>query len=310
MTIAIIGGGGFIGRRMTHALRGRGFRVVVIDRVAGDVWADITEQRAVVAAVPRDTRLVVHLAALLSSRCEAAPREAFEVNVGGLANVIAAASDLPARPGVLFASSIAVFSGRCAGDNTPVSPTSVYGTTKAIGELMTSDATRRGEVVGASVRFPTVVGRSGKSEAASGFASAVLARGAASCTVRAEVRPQTAIVVASIQSVVDNLCMLAECAYRGVPIPLRMNLPGLSVTAAELARASAEEWPHVMPVRWADERTVAESLVTSWPARWTAEAAEAMAMASDCDIKVLARRAREAVDAEQHKAGGGPPSQG
>ena len=94
---------------------------------------------------------------------------------GGAAYAIA----LGSKPRIVFASSIAVFGGKSmpkqVGDDTKQVPQTTYGMTKAIGELLVNDYSRKGFVDGRAVRLPTIVVRPGRpNKAASTFASSIL----------------------------------------------------------------------------------------------------------------------------------------
>jgi UDP-glucose 4-epimerase len=123
--VLITGGAGFIGSHAVEELLAAGERVRVLDNfttgrrenlagmagMAGDleiVEGDIREPATVAAAVAGCDR-VLHLAAIASvTRSFDDPQETWAVNVGGTANVLAAAHDAGARR-VVLASSCAVY---------------------------------------------------------------------------------------------------------------------------------------------------------------------------------------------------------
>lgn len=151
MQVLVTGGSGAIGRFVVAELADRGHDVTVFDRIEPEFegvargtpkfdyrLGDVTDPEAVADAID-GADAVVHLAGLLPDACEADPRRAERVNVGGTLNVLAAASE---RDGVrvLCASSKAVY-GTVTGEHAhptyePVSedasksPTDVYGATK------------------------------------------------------------------------------------------------------------------------------------------------------------------------------------
>ena len=121
---------------------------------------------------------VFHLASVVSGGGELDFDLAMRVNLDGNLHVLESARALGSKPRVVFASSIAVFGGKAmpkhVGDATKQVPQTTYGMTKAIGELLVNDYTRKGFIDGRSARLPTVIIRPGKpNKAASSFASGV-----------------------------------------------------------------------------------------------------------------------------------------
>lgn len=154
MNALVTGGAGFIGSHLVDALLERPDACVrVLDtlergrlenltRHTGDphlvfVHGDVRDLVAVRGAMA-DVDVVFHLAArssVLDAECE--PRAAFEVNVGGTYNVLEAALAAGVRR-VVFASSREVYGeprDLPVGEETPLDPRNVYGTSKAAAEL-------------------------------------------------------------------------------------------------------------------------------------------------------------------------------
>ena len=148
--VLVIGGAGFLGSHVTERLLSEGAAVTVFDDlsvgkrelvpngaelVVGDVRDD--ELRETVTDVNPDA--IVHLAAIhYIPYCNGHPEEAFEVNVMGTRNLMAAARH--ASPDVVvFASSAAVYPPRDGPhvEDSTVDPMDIYGRTKLIGEDLT-----------------------------------------------------------------------------------------------------------------------------------------------------------------------------
>jgi len=102
---------------------------------------------------------IYHLAALLSAVAERKPREAWDINMGGLMNVLDAARANKCR--VFFPSSIGAFGPTTPLDNTPQDtiqrPESMYGVTKVAGELLCDYYYKRFGVDTRGVRFPGII---------------------------------------------------------------------------------------------------------------------------------------------------------
>jgi UDP-glucose 4-epimerase len=148
--VFVTGGAGFLGSHVTEHLIGEGATVTVFDDlsvgerdlvpedaelVTGDIRDD--ELREAVASVEPDA--IVHLAAIhYIPYCNEHPEEAFEVNVMGTRNVMAAAREASPEA-VVFASSAAVYPPRAGpnAEDSTVDPMDIYGRTKLIGEDLT-----------------------------------------------------------------------------------------------------------------------------------------------------------------------------
>jgi len=158
LTATITGGTGFVGRHLVDLLNREHVSVTVVSNEPnvdphGPFYcaADITHEAQIAAAfAQRNPTHVYHLAAI-STLSEAARevRLAFEVNVWGTRNVLEASSRLPGPPRVLNVSSSQVYGpvNRQIDESTPVAPTSIYGSTKAMSEVWASLYSPRLEVI-------------------------------------------------------------------------------------------------------------------------------------------------------------------
>ena len=100
---------------------------------------DVTQPQQILEVVRRhDIETVYHLEALLSAVAEERPHLAWSINMGGLYSVLEAARQTRCR--VFFPSSIGAFGPSTPRDHTPQvtiqRPTTMYGVTKASGELL------------------------------------------------------------------------------------------------------------------------------------------------------------------------------
>ncbi len=86
-----------------------------------------------------DITIIYHLAAILSAAGEKNPNLCWDINMNGLYNVLEAARELSVKQ-IMCPSSIAVFGPETPRDNTPqetiIMPKTMYGLTKAAGELL------------------------------------------------------------------------------------------------------------------------------------------------------------------------------
>lgn len=128
MNILITGSMGNIGSSTLAALQGRGHRITCFDlptranrrlakRLPTDVrmcWGDI-RQAADIAAAVVNQEVVVHLAAIIpelshtGERSEVRPDAAYQVNVGGMKNLISALQAMPEPASIIFTSTLHIY---------------------------------------------------------------------------------------------------------------------------------------------------------------------------------------------------------
>ena len=170
--VLITGALGQIGTELTMALRNRyGTDNVICSDIKdscpeGPLAAGIYEQidvmqpEKIVEAVKRhNIDHIVHLAALLSAVGEQKPSLAWQINMGGLFNVLEVARETNCA--IFTPSSIAAFGPDTPADNTPQDtiqrPTTMYGVTKVAGELLCDYYYQKYGVEVRGVRFPGLI---------------------------------------------------------------------------------------------------------------------------------------------------------
>ncbi len=266
MQVLITGGGGFIGSRLALRLlevgslvgpdggRRRLDTITLLDvahptgvlpaedsrlrRVSGDG----TDADLVRGLVDRDDVGVFHLASMVSAGCEADFDGALSVNLGALRAVLEATRARRSRPRVVFASSLAAFGGPAVADtvtdSTKLTPETTYGVTKAIGELLVNDYTRKGFVDGRSARLPTVVIRPGlPNAAASSWVSGIFREPLNGATAFVPVGYDIPVPISGYRTVVDNLIRLHDAPGEGLGADRAVNLPSIARDAHSMIAA-------------------------------------------------------------------------
>jgi nucleoside-diphosphate-sugar epimerase len=257
--VVITGGAGFLGQLLAHRLLADGElavgpgrsetieHLVLADarppsdhRLAADarveiVQDDITDVHIRQSIMDGLEVAVFHLAAMVSAGCEADFDGAFEVNVAGTRNVLEACRARTTRARLVFASSIAAFGGlapaESVSDRTKLAPETTYGATKAIGELLVNDYTRKGFVDGRSARLPTVVIRPGPpNAAASGWVSAIFRERLDGRPAVVPVAEDLSLPIAGYRTVVENLIRLYAVASESLGADRALNLPSIDAT--------------------------------------------------------------------------------
>ncbi|ADP19289.1 short chain dehydrogenase family protein 62 [Achromobacter xylosoxidans A8] len=315
MKILITGGAGFLGQRLARRLLERGTLTLVggkpeaitqiglLDvvqapgpddpRIHAQV-GDIADPAVLRQAIGTDTRVIFHLAAIVSGQAEADFDLGMRINLDASRALLETCRALGHQPRVIFTSSVAVYGGTLPDivrDDTALNPQSSYGTQKAIAELLLADYTRRGYVDGRVLRLPTISVRPGRpNAAASSFASGIIREPLngveAACPVRADTRLWLLSPRGAIQALIAG-CELDAAAVEGrAPI----NLPGVSVTAAEMVQALREVAGDEVAGRvgWQPDDRV-ERIVGSWPGRWDTARAEKLGLRGDADFAAIIR---------------------
>lgn len=123
-------------------------------------FVDVQDPKQIADAVKKhNVDSIFHLAALLSAVGEAKPTLAWNVNMGGLFNVLEVAREC--KCSVFTPSSIAAFGPSTPKDNTPQDtlqrPTTMYGVTKVAGEILSDYYHLKYGVDTRGVRFPGLI---------------------------------------------------------------------------------------------------------------------------------------------------------
>jgi len=251
MKITILGGAGFLGRKIAAKLAQSGtlggreitdltlfdlaaplppsgapFRV---HSLAGDL-VDLPED-----AIPPGTEVVFHLAAVVSAQAEADYELGRRVNLRGTDAVVDACrrlsgASLARPPRVVFTSSVASFSGgqgAVLADDARQIPANSYGAQKAAAELILADASRRGFLDAVSIRLPTITVRPGRpNKAASSFLSSIIREPLLGLSAELPVPEHFAAWIASPRRATDWLLHAACIDTTGVGEVAGMNERG------------------------------------------------------------------------------------
>ncbi len=288
MKITILGGGGFLGRKLAARLAGDGrlgdrdvTGLTLFDLappapleapfpvrcLAGDIAALPAE------ALPPDTELVFHLAAVVSAQAEADYDLGMRVNLHGTEAVIAACRKLAAGhkpPRVVFTSSVATFSGGQSAkltDDARQVPANSYGAAKAAAELLLADASRRRFLDAVSLRLPTIIVRPGRpNKAASSFFSAIIREPLLGLETALPVPEAFTVWIASPRRAVDWLLHAASMDTGPMGLDCSVNPPGVATTIARLIEALEMVRPGASALIRRVPDPVIAGIVGDWPA--------------------------------------------
>jgi nucleoside-diphosphate-sugar epimerase len=319
MKIVITGGAGFIGIMLARRLLGLAdlpgpdgkrhkieamtlFDVVVpterpagLDSRATFITGEVSDKAAVDRLIDRRDIGIFHLASVVSGGGEKDFDLVMRVNLTGHLHLLEAARALGSRPRVVFASSVAVFGGsampKIVGDTTKQVPQTTYGMTKAMGELLINDYTRKGFIDGRAARLPTVIIRPGKpNAAASSFASSVFREPLNGVECVLPVGLDTIMPVAGCRTIVEGFQRLYEADGQALGDDRAVEFPAIEasveVMIAALKRVAANR--KLGEIRLQRDPVI-ERIVAGWPTGTSFARALALGLPRDPDLDSIVR---------------------
>ncbi|MBE3639971.1 D-erythronate dehydrogenase [Mangrovicoccus algicola] len=307
MNILILGGGGFLGRKIasqlaaTGTLRGQKITSLALADLAQPApleapfpvtchAADITDRAQMDALVTAETQVIFHLAAVVSAHAEAEFDTGMQVNLFGTLNLLDRARALGTCPVVVFTSSLAVFGGEVPDpitDWTIPNPQSSYGAQKAIGELLVNDYSRKGFIDGRGFRLPTISVRPGApNRAASSFMSSIIREPLNGQGAICPVDPDFEHYYLSPRRCVGNLIRGAELDAAALGTQRCMILPGRRLSIRQMIDAmTAVAGPEPAKlIRWEPQPEI-EVIVKGWRFDYRPDKALDLGLAADAGFE-------------------------
>jgi nucleoside-diphosphate-sugar epimerase len=312
VNITILGGGGFLGRKIATRLAQTGTiggnpvtRLTLFDlhepplldapfpviRLAGDIVA-LPE-----AAIPLGTDVIFHLAAVVSAQAEADYDLGRRVNLRGTDAVVDACRRIVDAggnpPRVVFTSSVASFSGGQSAnlpDDSRQLPANSYGAQKAAAELVLADASRRGFMDTVSIRLPTVIVRPGRpNKAASSFFSAIIREPLLGLPAEVPVPENFTAWVCSPRTATSWLLHAGALDGSTLGLSRGINPPGISVTIAQLLSGLEQVKPGAASLLRHVPDPAIEAIVGTWPSLFTPSRALGLGFAAHEPVVELIR---------------------
>jgi nucleoside-diphosphate-sugar epimerase len=289
MNITILGGGGFLGRKIAEQLAASGrlgnrdvtsltlFDIAVPAPLAAPfpvhcIDGDITALPA--GVIGAQTDVIFHLAAVVSAAAEADYDLGRRVNLRGTDAVVDACRALPQAPRVVFTSSVASFSGGqgvCLADDARQLPANSYGAQKAAAELILADASRRGFLDVVNLRLPTISIRPGApNKAASSFISSMLREPLLGLGTTLPVPEDFAVWIASPAHAATWLLHAATLDTALLGADRGITPPGLSVTVGAMLDAMEQVRPGSRALVTPVPDPVVAGIVGGWPSGFAA----------------------------------------
>ena len=274
--ILVTGATGQIGSELTPALREKyGHDAVIASDIQQPeelddpfVELDVTDRDAIEDVVEEhDIDTIFHLAAILSAKGEENPGLAWDVNVNGLYNVFEVGREYDVEK-IVTPSSIAVYGSTTPdnpGEETVLIPTTMYGISKVLTELLAEyyyenyDLDIRGVRLPGILSYKTLPGGGTTDYAVEVFYDAI-----EQGHYEYFVRPNTMLPMMYMPDAVNALMQLAEADDEGLNYRCAYNVSALTFTAEELTDAIREHLPDFEATYEPDDR---QAIADSWPDR-------------------------------------------
>jgi D-erythronate 2-dehydrogenase len=305
MKILVTGSGGMIGRKLVErlakdkSLNGRAIEAMtLVDVVDSPIPAgapaqisfkaivtDFSEKGVAATLMQERPDVIFHLAAIVSGDAEANFEKGYKINFNGtwaLLEAVRLEGEKSAyKPRFVFASTLAVY-GPPFPDPVPdelaLTPSSSYGTQKAMTELLLADYSRKGYLDGVGVRLPTICIRPGKpNAAASSFFSGILREPLNGQEAALPVGDELRHWFASPRAAVGFFIHAAGLDTAPLGVRRSMTMPGVSATVGEeieaLRRCAGED--AVKLIKRTNDPFISK-IVLGWAGRYTARLASEM----------------------------------
>ncbi len=209
---------------------------------------------------------IFHMAALLSAVGEKNPQKAWNVNMGGLYNVLEVARECKVAQ-IFNPTSIAVFGPETPRDQTPqdtiLTPTTMYGVTKVSGELLCNYYVRRFDMDIRGVRFPGII----SSETPPGggttdYAVAIFYDAVKTKKYTCFVKEDTVLPMMYMPDAIQGIIQLMKADKSRLKHYSNFNLASMSFSAKELEKEIKKHIPEFECTYAPDFR---QQIADSWP---------------------------------------------
>jgi nucleoside-diphosphate-sugar epimerase len=210
--------------------------------------------------------VIYHLAALLSANAEQKIDLAWDLNMGGLLNILKAARDKQIEK-VFWPSSIAVFGPDAKKDgtpqNSPCNPTTVYGISKLAGEQWCAYFHRKFGVDVRSLRYPGLIGYKslpggGTTDYAVDIYHKAVQEEPFSCFLEKDTKLPMMFMDDAVKATIDLMSAPAE----NISVRTSYNISAISFSPAEIADSIKKEIPEFDISYNPDHR---QDIAASWP---------------------------------------------
>lgn len=209
---------------------------------------------------------VYHLAAILSAAGEKNPLQAWDLNMGGLLNVLEVAREYNMEK-VFWPSSIAVFGPSSEKDNTPQNafkdPNTIYGISKLSGEHWCEYYFNKYGVDVRSVRYPGLIGyKSLPGGGTTDYAVDIYHKALKGEKFTCFLSERTYLPMMYMDDAIQATIQLMDAPKENITIRTSYNLSGLSFSPEEIYQSIVKHFPNFEIAYQTDFR---QAIADSWP---------------------------------------------
>jgi len=228
---------------------------------------DVTDKLAFNELVQKyNPDTVFHLVGILSAKGEDNPELAWNVNIGGLKNVLDIALKNNVKQ-IFWPSSIAAFGSTTPLQNTPqhtiLEPTTMYGVTKVAGELLCQYYNKKYGLDIRSIRYPGIISyKTAPGGGTTDYAVAIYFEAKANKKYDCFVGPKTVLPMMYMPDAVRATIELMEAPIEKIKVKTSYNLTAMSFSAEELAENIKKYIPDFVCSYTPDDR---QKIADSWP---------------------------------------------
>lgn len=228
---------------------------------------DVVNKEQLVKVIKKhDITIIYHLAAILSATGEKNPQLCFDVNMIGMYNVLEVARELKIKQ-IICPSSIAVFGPETPQIKTPqqtiILPKTMYGITKASGELLCDYFVKKYQVDIRGLRYPGLISYKaypggGTTDYAVEIFYQALQKNYYQCFLKAD----TVLPMMYMDDAIRGTIELAEADFNKLKNHANFNFAGISFSCEELASEIKKHLPDFSINYQPDFR---QQIADSWP---------------------------------------------
>jgi nucleoside-diphosphate-sugar epimerase len=276
--ILVIGAGGQLGTELTKALTDKygkdGVLATDFQEAAKDKFdycafqtLNVMDKASLASIVAKEgVTQIYHLAAILSALGEKNPVQAWDLNMGGLLNVLEVAREYPIEK-VFWPSSIAVFGPNSDKDQTPQrafkDPNTVYGISKLAGEHWCEYYFNKYGVDVRSLRYPGLIGyKSLPGGGTTDYAVDIYHKAVQGENFTCFLSEHTYLPMMYMDDAIQATLQLMDAPKENIKIRTSYNLAGMSFSPSEIHQSLLSYYPHFEISYQSDFR---QQIADSWP---------------------------------------------
>jgi nucleoside-diphosphate-sugar epimerase len=228
---------------------------------------NILDKQALATVIKKhEITTIYHLAAILSATGEKNPQLCFDVNIIGLYNVLEVARELKIKQ-IICPSSIAVFGPETPRNNTPqqtvILPKTMYGLSKASGELLCDYYVQKYNLDIRGLRYPGLISyKTPPGGGTTDYAVEIFYEALKNKSYKCFLKADTTLPMMYMNDAIRGTIQLAETDFNKLKNHSNFNFAGVSFSCQQLAD---EIKKHIPEFKISYEPDFRQQIADSWP---------------------------------------------